>query len=71
MSREEFRSERHFRLDADYPPERTYCACKQGRAGQCSCAVETRESRWWVPICFAVAVLAGLGALASAGWVPK
>lgn len=66
MTRTDFKSDRHAALDAVYPSDKRYCACGQGRQGECYCADE-KPSKLWVPFWFAVAIVAGMLALTVAG----
>lgn len=48
VARTEFKSERHAALDAVYPPDKRYCACKQGRRQDCRCAYREDEPPVWL-----------------------
>lgn len=66
MPREDYKSDRHAALDAVYPADKRYCACKQGRYGECDCDPEP-VGKLWVPFWLAVAAVAGAVALFAAG----
>jgi hypothetical protein len=61
MPRSDFRSDRHAALDAVYPPDKRYCACKQGRRQDCRCAYREDDLR---PQVVAVIIVIALISLA-------
>jgi hypothetical protein len=56
MPRENYRSDRHAALDAVYPPDKRYCACKQGRRQDCRCAYREDEPMPWSRIRFGLLI---------------